>query len=425
MVLKLAQCSFLLLIFSLPFVRPFSVSIAGLVVPTTDFIFLVTAGLTAVALIRREMDLRYDRAFLAVLIYAGSLSVTVVFPDASFVKLLGEFYLFGLCFLTFLHCGDPEFCRKILIVWLAATTVTCFLSLLGVVLFYAGMATESDNYFLSRVGSLPAGNYPRVQSLFANPNMLCNYLNVSIPLIWYALKKEWFSRSVVIAAFTISIIAAVFTMSPGLGGIALSLGLIGYLFCSGHKRRTVAVCAGALIAAGFLAMTLISPDTENTEQQIHLPFVEKALEPSVRVLVWENALARASEFPIFGRGIGSGPAQLKYQTLSGEKQLLTDAHNIYLDVLGQAGIVGLATFLFLIIQIFRRTYFGYRDPKDLVIVLGSAFAGSVIYQGLSGSFEDARHIWILIGMLIAVSSIKGGENDISQASKELLLHPSN
>ena len=50
-----------------------------------------------------------------VAIYAGVLGVTAFFPEASFVKLLGEYYLFALCFLTYLHCRDREFVRRVVV----------------------------------------------------------------------------------------------------------------------------------------------------------------------------------------------------------------------------------------------------------------------------------------------------------------------
>jgi putative inorganic carbon (hco3(-)) transporter len=35
------------------------------------------------------------------------------------------------------------------------------------------------------------------------------------------------------------------------------------------------------------------------------------------------------------------------------------------------------------------------------VALGIAFLGAFAYQGLGGSFEDARHLWLLFGLLIA------------------------
>jgi hypothetical protein len=60
--------------------------------------------------------------------------------------------------------------------------------------------------------------------------------------------------------------------------------------------------------------------------------------------------------------------------------------------------------LFLTIYFFRNSFpFKFTDEKSyLRIGFGLAFIGAFMYQGLNGSFEDARQIWVLIGLYGAV-----------------------
>jgi hypothetical protein len=37
------------------------------------------------------------------------------------------------------------------------------------------------------------------------------------------------------------------------------------------------------------------------------------------------------------------------------------------------------------------------------------FISSFVLQGLVGSFEDARHLWVLLGLILAAYKIKYGE----------------
>jgi hypothetical protein len=39
----------------------------------------------------------------------------------------------------------------------------------------------------------------------------------------------------------------------------------------------------------------------------------------------------------------------------------------------------------------------------MVIGLGLIFLNIFAYQGLTGSFEDARHVWVVLGLLMAAS----------------------
>jgi O-antigen ligase len=117
---------------------------------------------------------------------------------------------------------------------------------------------------------------------------------------------------------------------------------------------------------------------------------------------------------LLGRGTGALTADLVYTQLSGERQVLTDAHNIYLNVLGQAGLVGLLAFVVFLIGVTWRCRFA---SGQMLAALSCAFIGVFLYQGLSGSFEDARHLWILIGILLAVSRVTSID-DTLRASRE-------
>ncbi|HEY8560558.1 MAG TPA: O-antigen ligase family protein [Pyrinomonadaceae bacterium] len=425
MTLKICRWLFLLLIVSLPLVRPFNVVVFRLQVPFTDFIFLVAFVFWVAALWRRETEFRFDRLYLFIGFYALALTVSTIFsidPQRSFFKLLGEFYLFGLGVLTFNLVRDKSFFRSITIAWLSGTALTVLAALAGFLLFYAGYKTQADNYFLSHFGSLPAGNYPRIHALFANANMMCNFLNVGLMLALLTEKNGWLKTS---AARLLQIgvwFAAFFTFSAGLGGMFLSYGIWFRVSFKTTKKFTfakIALSISIILAALVFASTLVSPSTDNTARDFSIPFSDKKFEPSVRVLVWENALANYREFPILGRGTGSNAASLQYRTLSGDNQLLLDAHNVWLNVLGQAGLPGLLALVLLTLYLFRRCRFRFDELNEanaIHLALSCAFVGAFLYQGLSGSFEDARHLWILFGMLAGIANFS--KNDISEASRE-------
>ena len=409
--LTLSRWSFLLLVVSLPLVRPFNLILFDLVVPYTDLIFLVSFAFWVIALVRRETSVRTDRLFIFVGLYALAFTVSTIFstePKTSFFKLLGEYYLFALCFLTFNLVRDEQFLRRVVIAWLVGSGLTALASIGGFTLFYLGFKNAGDNnYFLSHFGSLPAGNYPRIHALFANANMLCNFLNVSVILALLAERLGWLRRSLAITLLSGIMFAALFSISPGLGGIALSIGLWFWIVGRTTWHGRAALVGGIMLATAAFASTLVSPDTSNTTQEIPVPFVEKKLEPSVRVLIWEDVLTNARQDPWFGRGTGLDVANVNYVTLSGQQQALGDAHNMWLNVLGQTGLFGLATLMLMLVYFVKRSRFQITNGGDaqyIHVALSCAFVGAFLYQGLSGSFEDARHLWVLIGMFAAISA---------------------
>ncbi len=428
MKLKISKWLFLLLIVSVPLIRPFNTSIFGLLVPYTDFIFLAVFFFWLIALIRGETKFKFDKFYIFIAFYGFALTISTIFsiqPKQSFFKLLGEFYLFALAVITFNFVQDKRFYKHIVIAWLIGTALTVLASTAGFALFYIDYKTQADNYFLSHFGSLPAGNYPRIHALFANANMMCNFLNVSLILAVLAAELKWL-RKIWTRVLQIGIwFAAIFTFSSGLGGMFLSLG-VWYWALFKEKQKGLlskfAIILAILLAFSVFCATLISPDTKNTTQEFEVPFTDKKLEVSVRLMVWESVFETFKQYPFLGKGTGQNAALLNYETLSGDKQILLDAHNNWLNILGQTGLFGIFSFLLLNLYLLTRCRFNinkYSEPSLVHLALSCAFLGAFLYQGLSGSFEDARHLWILFGLLFGISSSAISKNDISPMSKEL------
>src|SRR6185369_1112139 len=80
-------------------------------------------------------------------------------------------------------------------------------------------------FTLSSFGTLPPGNYPRLMATFLNMNMLCNYLSVSVVMLLIARMLGWISGLVFYSILAVVGLTAAFTISPGLGGVALSGGI--------------------------------------------------------------------------------------------------------------------------------------------------------------------------------------------------------
>jgi O-antigen ligase len=82
-----------------------------------------------------------------------------------------------------------------------------------------------------------------------------------------------------------------------------------------------------------------------------------------------------------------------------------DSHNVWLSVAVQSGLIGLAAFAALAFDVCRRAFRRRVEPASITLIrsgLGLALVAALFYQGLSGAFEDARHLWVLIGLIVAV-----------------------
>ncbi len=124
-----------------------------------------------------------------------------------------------------------------------------------------------------------------------------------------------------------------------------------------------------------------------------------------RFYIWKGGLEQLSAIPILGRGLGSFKLMDKF----GDQ-----AHNVYLRVLFELGIVGLAAYLVLIIAVLRRLTaalrgFGARRNYTYALVL-AVFSAFFIYQlaAFTGNILYRPAIQWYLWALIA-AALKGAE----------------
>ena len=180
----------------------------------------------------------------------------------------------------------------------------------------------------------------------------------------------------------------------------------------GSSPVTLALYGGGLVALLFVATMAVTPIIHPTAPfLIYLPFgVELA--PAGRLMIWIDAVRNFLAEPLFGRGLGMDAVEVHYQNPSGELQTLTDAHNMFLSVAVQCGIFGLAALAALLVFVFRasRPFRLLPGNRNVAIVgLGVAFLVAFAYEGLGGAFEDARHLWVLLGLLLTAIRLEAIE----------------
>lgn len=373
-----------------------------------DAVFLGACVVFVGALLRSELTWRPSGLYLALGFYAGALLLsTLVAQDrtASVGKLVVEAYVQTIAILTFNVVRSDRALKLVTQAWMVGTAVTVVGGIAGVVLFYCNVRGWA-NIFLSHYGTLLPGNYPRVRGLFLNMNMCCNYLSVSFLLLLAVRSVGWMGRRAALILGAAIVVTAMFTVSPGLGGLALGAGLWFWADYRGRGREVAArnaLLAGIVVAMAFVVAMLVSPPSL-FDARGRLDF--SLLQPSGRVLCWRSALHTTSRHPWLGDGPGSLPASVDYLTASGEQQHLGDAHNTFLSIAAKDGILGLLAFCALLIFLLRKTHLQTRGSPKMVLRT-AAWIGllqALVYQGLGGSWEHTRHIWVLIGLMAALQA---------------------
>ncbi len=411
MLLRTAKIFLLWLIFSLCYIQPFA-RLFNFQVPPTEFIFLLTAALWILALSAGQTKFRFHRFYILLAFYFGALLCSAIFSDdrqTSFIKLGGELYLLLLPVLIFNLVEDENDLKRLIQSWLCGTAAAVFVGAIVILLFYFDRENSLLSYTVYSFGAVPVGNYPRLRVNFLTPSLLCNYLSVSFSLLLAAAHLKWIRKSLFLILATLIVLIAVFTISSGLGGFALIIGWwIFYGQRTENKFLAVSSLGGGTTAALlFWLMNFIALQPHSTAPYTFHVFGHE-LYPSPRLLVWTASLRTFRENLFFGRGVGQDSCQVVFQNTDGSFTALTDAHNIFLSVASQEGIFGLAAMLLLIFYLIRMSFTAALSTRKQSVISMSlliAFVSAFIYQGLVGSFEDSRHLWALIGLMLCTDSL--------------------
>jgi O-antigen ligase len=411
---------------SLPVARPAILSVGQTGAQISDVLLAATYVASAWGWVRRRRLPPRDALlwgtvpFLAVA--AGSIVASPQAGNVSWVKLVA---LAGYVLLPWLSQDvlDGEAALRLAVrAWLLGTLLATAVALAGMVAF------AFDREVLTELGCsygrLPEGPYPRVCVPFRNPNYLANYLTASVPLLvacgGVLLRAPWRLVAVVACAT-----AALFTLSTGIGGFALALGIILWATARGRRprRAAAALAAGALLAIGAAAAT-VGHVVPAGHGHVEVAGHEWHFARGPRVHTWLSAGDTVAEHPVVGVGYGHLVARTPGADLdpwltghldpfSEEGPLFAEAHNTWLNVAGQTGLVGLGAFVFLVVVIARRQRVaplpvpGPLQDQPVAVVAG--LAGAFLFHGLFTGAEEFRHLWALAGLGAGAASLRPAE----------------
>ncbi len=126
-----------------------------------------------------------------------------------------------------------------------------------------------------------------------------------------------------------------------------------------------------------------------------------------RLAHWQAAIGMAQDKPIFGVGLGNYAQQYDDYRLLNWEEALGHAHNLYLNFLAEAGIVGLAGYLLFWAYIFRLTWEIRRHPDVFARCIGIGLLGSWTYIAVHSLFDNlyVNNIFLHIGVLLSILAI--------------------
>lgn len=206
-------------------------------------------------------------------------------------------------------------------------------------------------------------------------------------------------RSAAYALAAFSVVGLMYSFSRG-GYIAFAVAclFIGIV----HQRKLLLL----MIVIGLSWATIV-PNA--VEQRISRTDEGGELDHSseIRIALWEDALNLFGQSPVFGTGYNTYRFM---QRVSGNFGAYADTHNIYLKVLVETGVIGLALFCLLIGKTFVIGYRVFRAAEDPFFAsLGLGLAAWVVCSAVANFFGDRwtflqvnGFMWVLGGLVARV-----------------------
>jgi len=399
--LIVAEALFLVGVVLLPLMEFGTIDLFGAVVIPSDVVFALAAILTLGSVVIHRRGGLLDVFSLVAVGYLVAMVLAALASPAhrvSFERVAIDAYCVVLGIMTYLLARAGATRVRIAWAWLVGTVIAVATALVGIVAFYLGARDPAENFAIGDLGSLDTSAVPRVVGVSLNSNMFCSYLIVGL---LFALALVGWRRPAGIVLIGAIGIALVFTWSPGLGGAALAVAL--WLNASEQQRwsarvRAVVIGAGVLGAAVFVVLTVtVGP----------------------RAHTWSDALDTFWAHPLLGVGPG-----LPVAATFSNGRFFTDAHNAWLSVAGQAGIIGLLGIVAVVGAVCVLAWRARPMASLTEPVRGAwfAFVGVVLFGSLSISLEQTRHVWILLGFVAAgltAASGPGAEDATWQAGRTM------
>lgn len=292
-------------------------------------------------------------------------------------------------------------------------------AVIGIYIFFGGSGADH---------LLIGGRFFRAFGTFGQPNPFGGFMGIIFPLslamavdyghLWYKHRQGQQAAACAAALACAGLIAAALIMSWSRGAW---LSVIGALFVMGIllPRRLihsiflfVALSALGLIiwTSGVLPASIterISSSTEEFfafEDMRGVDITTENYAVVERLAHWQAALNMAQAHPL-GVGIGGFNAAYAPHRLLNWPQPLGHAHNYYLNVLAETGIIGLAAYLVFQGSALLFAAQGRAHPSASVRYLAVALVGSWVYISLHSMLDNlyVNNVFIHVGVLLGLT----------------------
>ncbi len=267
------------------------------------------------------------------------------------------------------------------------------------------------------LGLTPRYMQERISSTYYNSNHYGGYLAMIIPIpvaLFLFSSLSW--KTFLFATLSVLLIINL-ALSYSWGSVAFGVGAIFLIIMRIRvsKRKTLATAIAIGVLAFFLllgALAMLGPTPQLTQSTWATRYSRMAqiANPSlfVRLFMYRKTIPLVLDHPLLGSGLG----MFRYAFTPYRPPQRTNfwwfAHNDYLQISSEMGLIGLAAFLFLVITVWAKGFKALKSTSNFnrAIILGT-LAGilSILVHGffdgnLSVIPSNILHFYVMLGILM-------------------------
>jgi O-antigen ligase len=246
------------------------------------------------------------------------------------------------------------------------------------------------------------GLQSRVFATLDNPNVLAEFLVFTIPLSLAALisSRHLPTQVFITGIIGVSVLCLVLTFSRG-GWLGFVLAMLVFFLLKDRRALFMLLLFGA-VGIFFLPESIL-------ERAASIGNLQES-STAYRLSIWTASLRIIADYWVSGIGPGLPTFAMVYPYFSLAAGMAYHSHNLFLQLVVEMGIMGLAAFLWMMwvfIRVGLQSWRKIQDPylKNLLIGLIAGMAGFLL-QGMTDYVWYSPRIiltfWLMLGLMSAL-----------------------
>jgi len=258
---------------------------------------------------------------------------------------------------------------------------------------------------------------PRPFSTFDEPKNLANYLLIASILAMAHLRWQCSGLRRCFTLLTIALAMTVFLFTNSRGAyIGAMCALVAAVIHRGSLSlflKSLAAVAAVVVAVYLLVLPILVPDI-NLQAAVDMAIErsEQSLALEGRKTAWDTAIEIFKAHPLVG--VGFGNISFYMAAAEGLNQVV-DVPSLYLRLLAELGVVGLAIFFVFILRVLAGAFVeGRRHGLDrwtsaMCAAVFAAMIGDLVQRVSFVGLATDAYLWVLWGLAVAISTIARNE----------------